>query len=157
MSHQDWIGLFAPAVAALVLAVAGIIAAALSGITTRLSGYLAANHQAAVASAIASANAVIQPALTTSANVIAGKIARGELDYTDRSAIASEATREVALVEKRVPAMIAVATPQLDDLVANVMGKVDAQLVSSITPLAAQVALAAVAATTTPLIIGAKP
>lgn len=138
MSHQDWISLFAPAVAALALAAATIAGAVVTGLGAKVSAWLTAKGNATTAQAVAAASAVIQPALMTGASTIAGKIARGELDYTNRDALAAEAVREVGLVQLRVPAMLAVAAPAVADLVASMVAKVDAAMVASPTPLAGQ-------------------
>lgn len=126
MTHEDWITILAPTVAASVVALAGIAAAFFSGLTKKASAWLTLHNQAALAQAVAAAGAVIQPALQTGASAIAAKIASGALDYTDKSAIAAEAQREVSLVEARVPGMIAIAAPVAGALVASMVAKVDA-------------------------------
>jgi hypothetical protein len=131
MTKSDYINLFAPAVAALVLALAGLLAAFLSGLTGKLTAYFTTHNEAALAQAAASANTVIQSALATGAATIAGKISRGELDYTNRAAIQAEAVREVGLVQARVPAMLTAAQPVAGALVASLMSKVDAMVVAS--------------------------
>ena len=131
MTHQDWINLFAPAVAALVLAIAGALAAILSGLSKKASAWLTSHNEAAVAAAVASAGQVINRALDTSASVIAGKIQSGELDYTNRAALTAEAERELALVKTRVPDMLAVVASADAPLISAIMGKVDAQVVAS--------------------------
>ncbi len=127
----DWAPLFAPAVAGLVTAGGLVLGAIVTGMTTRLNAWLTAHGDAAAASAVASASAVIQPALQTGASVIAGKIASGELDYTNRAAITAEAEKEVALVKTRIPGMLAVAAPVEGALVAAIMGKIDQMVVAS--------------------------
>lgn len=142
MTHEEWMTTLAPIMSALVLGIAAILGIVLTGIAGRLKSYLDARGMAAAAQAVAAANAVIQPALMTGASTMAGKIARGELDYTNRAALTAEAAREVGLVEARIPGMIAVAAPMAGALVASMMAKVDAQMVASLTPLAGQVAVA---------------
>ena len=148
MTHQDWVALFAPAVATLVLAVAGLIAAVLTGLTKRARTWLDAKGDASAATAVAAASSVIQAGLLTGASTIAGKIARGEMDYTDRTALAAEAMREAGLAKDRLPQVVANVAPPMADMVASLMGKVDQQLVASPTPLAAQVMAAPVAVPT---------
>jgi len=143
MTHDQWVALFAPALSVLIGALGLFLAAGVSGLLGQLKAYFEARGNASAAQAVAAASAVIQPALMTGASTIAGKIARGELDYTNRVAIAAEATREVSLLQARIPGMIAVAAPVAGALVASMMAKVDAQMVASPTPLAAQVSPAA--------------
>jgi hypothetical protein len=143
MTHDQWVALFAPALSVLIGALGLFLAAMVTGLLGQLKAYFEARGNASAAQAVAAASAVIQPALMTGASTIAGKIARGELDYTNRVAIAAEATREVGLLQARIPGMIAVAAPVAGALVASMMAKVDAQMVASPTPLAAQVSPAA--------------
>ena len=128
MQAHDWITLFAPAIAGLVTAAGVILAAVISGLSAKASAYFTAHGQAAAAQMVASANAVIQPALQTGASVIAGKIGSGQLDYTNRAQIVTEASREVDLVKARVPGMIAAAAPVEGALLASLMGKIDAMV-----------------------------
>jgi hypothetical protein len=127
----DLAPLFAPVVAGLVTATGLVLGAVVTGVTARLKDWLITHGDAAAAQAVASANAVIQPALQTGASVIAAKIASGELDYTNRTAIAAEAEKEIALLQTRIPGMLAVAAPVEGALVAALMGKIDAMMVAA--------------------------
>ena len=141
MTKQDWITLLAPAVATLVLALIGLLAAVISGLTGRLKAYFDAHGQAAAAQAVAEAGTTIQRELMTSASTIAGKIQTGQLDYTNRAALETEALREVAIVQQRAPGALAVAQPVAGALVADIMGKVDRMVLASPTiPTTAPVA-----------------
>ena len=146
MSHADWIALLAPAVAGLAVTLAAGLGAVMTGLTAKAGAWLMVKGQASAATAIVSANTVIDRALMTGASTIAGKIQAGTLDYTDRSAIETEAVREVGLVQQRVPAMLAVAEPLAGALVASLMAKVDAQVVASPTIPAPRVVTTLVAA-----------
>jgi hypothetical protein len=138
-THDQWIALFQPVIGALVLAMAGLITVLLTGLTSKANAWLTAHNQQSLARAVAAADAVIQTSLMTGASTIAGKVARGELDYTNRAALLAEAQREVGLVQARIPDMIAIATPEVTTLVATMLGQIERQLVASPTPLAAQV------------------
>ncbi len=121
----DWTPIFAPAVAGLVTAGGLVLGAVMTGLTARLKAWLDKHGLAAEASAVASANAVIQPALQTEASVIAGKITSGQLDYTNRAQIVAAAQNGVEIVHERLPQMVAVAAPVAGALVGSIMGKVD--------------------------------
>lgn len=127
----------------------------------KLSTIAAAHGQAALAADITAATAVIQPALQTSASVIAGKINSGALPLGDRAAWVAEAQREAALVAQRVPGAVATLQPVAADLVADIMGKVDAAVVASPTiPAPPPAAAASVTTVATPIpvsIVGGKP
>jgi hypothetical protein len=131
VTSLDWVSLFAPTVAALVLAVGLVVGALVTGLLSRLKAWLVAHGQSAAAQAVASAGAVIQPALQTGANTIAGKIASGALDYTNRQQVMAEVSQEVGLVKARVPEMLAIASPSGGALAASMLGKVDALMVAA--------------------------
>ena len=131
MTHADWINLFAPAIGAVILALAGLVVALLTGLTGRLKTYFDSHDEVAVARVLDTVNAAIDKELETSASVIAGKIDRGELDYTDRAAWQKEAVSEVALVKGRLPAMAQVAVATGTPLLTQLMARVDAKAVAS--------------------------
>ncbi len=130
MTQDQWVILFAPAVAGLVTAAGGTLAVVVSGLGKKFSAWLTSHNQAAAAQLVASATSVVQPAIQTGANVIAGKIASGQLDYANRAAVTAEAEREAALVAQRVPTALATLAPAAGAVVASMMGKVDALMVT---------------------------
>ena len=130
MTNADWIALFGPVVAGVVTVGAAALAAILTGLSAKLSAYLTAHQQAAAAQMLASANAVIQPALQTGASTLAARIATGKLDYTNKTALLSAAVAELAVIEPRVASSIAVAAPIAGALVASMIGKLDAMMVA---------------------------
>jgi len=131
MNKTDLIQLFAPAIAALLLAVVGLATAAITGLSKKLEASLDAHQQSAAAALVSSAANALDAEMTTSANAIAGKIQAGTLDYTSKSAIEAEARREAELVAQRLPAQLMAAAPQAATVVAAIIGKVDAQLLAS--------------------------
>ncbi len=126
MTLHDWLTMFAPLISFLLTMLLAFLLALWSGLLAKIEAWLIAHHQAALASAIASANAVIQPAIQTGANAIIEKIRTGQIDLSNKASIDAAAAAEVALVKARVPNMIAVAAPAEGALIASMVGKVQA-------------------------------
>ena len=125
-SLNYWLTVLAPEISLLLAMLLAFLLALWSGLLTKAEAWLTAHHQAALAQAIASANAVIQPAIQTGANAIIEKVRTGQIDLSNRASIDAAAVAEVALVKARVPDMLAVAQPVEGALIASMVGKVQA-------------------------------
>jgi len=65
MTHEEWMTLLGPLLAALVLAAAGIITMVATGITGRLKAYFDAKGQAEASKALTDASTRVQTAMAT--------------------------------------------------------------------------------------------
>ena len=153
MTTQEWLTLLSPLVAAVVGSLILILAAVVSGLTAKASAYLTAHHQAATAAAVVSAGQVMNQLLTVGASTISGKIQTGQLDWLDRAAWQKEATAEVAVAMSRMPEALAFVPPAATTLIADLMAKVDAQVVAS--PTIPSPATASASASPADAILGA--
>ena len=131
MTKADWINLAAPAIGAIILAFAGLLVALLTGLTGKLTAYFDAHNAAAAGALLTQGNTAIDAEVERSASVIAGKIDRGELDYTKRADWQKEAVAEVALIQQRLPAIAVAALSSATPLLTQVMARVDAKAVAS--------------------------
>ena len=126
MTLKEWMTVLSPEICVIL----GLLLTALwawwSALVPKVTAWLTAHHQTALAQGFAAANAVLQPALQTGANAILDKIRTGQIDLSDKASIEAEAQREVDLVKSRVPDMVALAAPAANALVASMVGKVQA-------------------------------
>lgn len=131
MTRQDWLQLLSPLASAVVAGTSGLVAICFARMAARLAACLDRHGAATAAQGVAAANSVVQAALATGAATMAGRIARGELDYADRRAVLAEAEREASLLAARVPEMLAALNPVPGAVTAALMGRLDAQVVAA--------------------------
>ncbi len=131
VASLDWKTILEPVVATLLVFLIGIFVAYVSGLVKWAQAFLISHKQASAAAALGTAWNIVQGALTTGASTIAGKVQRGELDWTNKPQMQAAAEHEVAEAESRVGASIATVNPAAGALVASLMAKVDSQVVAS--------------------------
>jgi ferritin len=130
MSSHDLALMFGPSIALVLSGILGTILAYVTGLVNKLNTWLIAHKQAALASAIANANKVIQPAITTAATAIINQISSGQLDFTNKQQMLAEASKQVDLIKSRVPEMIAIAAPIEEGLISSMMVQVESKVSS---------------------------
>jgi len=142
MSTSETLQILAPIIQPLILFAASMLALVLSGGLKRIQTWMNAHDMAAAASAVADANAAIQPALTTAATAIVEQVQAGTLP-TDQAAWSAALAHELGLVKQRVPGMLAIAQPLESALLASMAKKASAMLIAApVAPSAAPVVAA---------------
>ena len=138
MTHEEWMTLLGPLLAALVLAAAGIITTLATGITGRLKAYLDAKGQAEASKVVTDASVRVQTAMANAAGQIALKVQTGALDLTNGAAVLAEAHTQAELVVAKLPDAVELLRPMEGAIAAGILGKLGA-LAAVQTPIAVQV------------------
>lgn len=123
LTHQEWLTLLGPVLAAVFGAAALLIGTAAAGLNKRLAVWLEAKAGAEVSKQVTDAATRMQNAMANEAGQLVLEIGAGHLDVTDLAAVRARAEQSEQAIKAKLPDAVALLKPLEGAIAGAIVGK----------------------------------